>query len=620
MAATASLVAFIRGYEVTVQTVVLMTLALGLLVHIVVQRLCRKKHHANDTGQTSRAGDCHKTEESHVASSKKGSKKNKNKMSEDIAARKGATGDPKSAADVSNVLATGLANVQQPPAKFTGSVEVLQEPSTAEQEVDTPHDSEIECWEYMDHQNVIRGPFSGAKMFAWFELQMLPLDLQVRHDASMPFLSVGTIFHPPLIPFRTRPRLSQAQIQSEASCLHDSVAWKRSCWEYVDPTAIKRGPFGGADMLFWYENQMLPESLPVRHDSSMKFVPIRELFHPPLLPFRSCALRREIESIEQPSQNESPKWWEYVDNQGVIQGPFAELDMVVWFENHMLPADLRIRHAYSMPFVPLMELFHPPLIPFRSQPSLLDVQVTTEADGDEPSCAIEEADDLEEADEEDEDVEDSSVQTRTWKDQKNRPELKEPEAVANMRISPLDVRFSQLRARCSFRDGRFLHETIPQIEAVKFESDPGTDCWLLKAPFPPIQILETRCKVRDSSGRPKLDPVTGRQIYDREGHFFTLDNRRLYCLQRVAMTLWPAQVVVDVMQLPPGAPSGSRHLRKFRTLDSGCSILINDKFGTVEPVHWSWREVAGLRGKEPGNSEDRLAEDYKLRRRGRAQY
>ena len=39
--------------------------------------------------------------------------------------------------------------------------------------------------------------------------------------------------------------------------------------------------------------------------------------------------------------------------------------------------------------------------------------------------------------------------------------------------------------------------------------------WHLEAPFPPIEVMRWRCKLRDdATGRPLVDPKTGEQFLD----------------------------------------------------------------------------------------------------------
>lgn len=167
----------------------------------------------------------------------------------------------------------------------------------------------------------------------------------------------------------------------------------------------------------------------------------------------------------------------------------------------------------------------------------------------------------------------------------------------NRRISPLDVRFSQMRARHEFRDARLLEDSVSEIRPVRCDEAEGVAgaTWRLEAPFPPIEVLQWRCKLRDEvTGRPKLDPTTGDELWDASDRWFTLDNRRLYCLQKAAAKLWPERTVIDVVELPPGPLTRIRELKKFRTLDRGRSILIGGRNEGETLVRWSWRQAAGV--------------------------
>lgn len=165
----------------------------------------------------------------------------------------------------------------------------------------------------------------------------------------------------------------------------------------------------------------------------------------------------------------------------------------------------------------------------------------------------------------------------------------------NKRISPFELRFSQMRAKQEFRDGRLVDDAVKQIEAVPLKESGcgGRKQWLLKAPFPPIEVLQWRCKLRDESGRPMVDEGTGGEIWDSQDRVFTLDNRRLYCYQRAAVELWPDEVFVDVVELPPQSLSRMRQVRKFRTLDCGQSVHVGGRGDGESLVHWSWRKTVG---------------------------
>lgn len=182
-------------------------------------------------------------------------------------------------------------------------------------------------------------------------------------------------------------------------------------------------------------------------------------------------------------------------------------------------------------------------------------------------------------------------------------------------ISPLDVHFSQMRARERFRCDRLIEDSVPDVRAVLLSAEDAAaiasepseaeaeltegvatgKVWRLEAPFPPIEVLMWRCKLRDEkTGRPKVDPETGGELCDVQDRCFSLDNRRLFCLQRAAAAVWPDRAVVAVIELPPGPLARSRELRKFRTLDCGRSVFIGSRGEGEELVRWSWRVAVGL--------------------------
>lgn len=198
-------------------------------------------------------------------------------------------------------------------------------------------------------------------------------------------------------------------------------------------------------------------------------------------------------------------------------------------------------------------------------------------------------------------------------------ELSQP----NRLTSPFDVRFSQMRARTEFRDGRSVEDAVALIRAVRCpeREDGSGPVWRLEAPFPPIEVLQYRCKLRDDDGRPKLDPVTGGEMWDVDDHMFTLDNRRLYCYQKAAVALWPAKVVIDVIELPPQSLTRMRQVRKFRTMDSGESVLLGSRGDEDGQVRWSWRETVGLDAAPKKKTSDSEQEScyVKMRRRPRGE-
>jgi hypothetical protein len=155
-----------------------------------------------------------------------------------------------------------------------------------------------------------------------------------------------------------------------------------------------------------------------------------------------------------------------------------------------------------------------------------------------------------------------------------------------------------MKMRHLFGDGRRIADSVLQVEAASCNEEERAEygvTWKLTFPFPKIEVIRWKCKLRDSNtGRPKVDPVTGEDLYDSEEHWFTLDNRRLYCLQEAAMRIWPERCVAQVAVIISGPHAHMRELRKFRTLDRGRSAMIGSRADSVTFVRWSWREKAGL--------------------------
>jgi len=175
-------------------------------------------------------------------------------------------------------------------------------------------------------------------------------------------------------------------------------------------------------------------------------------------------------------------------------------------------------------------------------------------------------------------------------------------------LSPLEIGFSQWKVRHTFSDGRALAETAPAVTAVRCTPDEASMLgapWKVEYPFESIEVVAWKCKLRDKkTGRPKVDPATGGCLYDSETRLFTLDNRRLYCLQRAAASVWPERCVCEVLELVSSNPNERmRELRKFRTVDSGETIMIGSTLDKVPFMKWSWRAAAGLKPESPGIGE-----------------
>mmetsp|Transcript_25915 Transcript_25915/g.59871 ORF Transcript_25915/g.59871 Transcript_25915/m.59871 type:complete len:568 (+) Transcript_25915:101-1804(+) len=165
---------------------------------------------------------------------------------------------------------------------------------------------------------------------------------------------------------------------------------------------------------------------------------------------------------------------------------------------------------------------------------------------------------------------------------------------AKLRMDPLDVRFSQTRIRHVFRDRKRVTDAVASISVkpcTAEETKTFGSRWRLHAPFPDMEVIRWRCKLRDEkSGEAKLDPASGKEMFDSEERWFTLDNRRLYCLQEAAVRLWPERCLVEVAEVRGGTHIGLPELKKFRTFDLGRSILIGSRSDAMPNARWSWQD------------------------------
>lgn len=160
-------------------------------------------------------------------------------------------------------------------------------------------------------------------------------------------------------------------------------------------------------------------------------------------------------------------------------------------------------------------------------------------------------------------------------------------------ICPFAIRFSQARIRPTFRDGHVVEKSMSQVEALSWPCEEGGYDLLLSVPFPPIEIIRWRPKLREDDGSPLVGDG-GTNVFG-EACWFTFDNRRLYCLQAAAVKHWPKRVAA-VVHVFHDLPLNSSAVRKFRTTDLGWSVRISRRDDPKEEApSWSWRDAAALR-------------------------
>lgn len=187
-------------------------------------------------------------------------------------------------------------------------------------------------------------------------------------------------------------------------------------------------------------------------------------------------------------------------------------------------------------------------------------------------------------------------------------------------ISPLEVAFSQNVIYPRFTDGRSVDEAMSQITVSGPRSCPRPDGkgeearLVLEPPFPTMEAVRWAPKLRDGQGKPLLDE-NGVPRHGAQG-IFSVDNRRLYALQRAAVAQFPAQCCVAVHVITD-KNEVMRHLKKFRTRTNGLSITISEWNGVGRDNArlfsamrvWDWRSAVS-RAHELGNEEgNRLAEE-----------
>jgi len=192
------------------------------------------------------------------------------------------------------------------------------------------------------------------------------------------------------------------------------------------------------------------------------------------------------------------------------------------------------------------------------------------------------------------DQSDSSEESDTQLEQSDLVQNPEgPQRGTLTHVPPLDVGFSQKKMRHMLWNGSLLEDAATLVRAVRCSKEDEIKFsapWRLESPFPPIEVALWRAKLRDhTTGRPKLDQQTGKVLFDREENLYTLDNRRLYLLQLAAAAVWPERCVAEVAEMPAGRPELMREVKKFKTVDSGRSILIGSRKDNVPFVRWCWR-------------------------------
>lgn len=134
-------------------------------------------------------------------------------------------------------------------------------------------------------------------------------------------------------------------------------------------------------------------------------------------------------------------------------------------------------------------------------------------------------------------------------------------------VSPLAIRFSQGKVHPFFHERGPVTEVLLQIQVVPDLEGSGEGGTLrrIQPPFPPIRLLHLK----------------------QQGALVTLDNRRLYALQLVALQEWPAITVVKtycVDELTPARLKAEN--RKFTNRIGGLQIEVESRCNAFDTFSW----------------------------------
>eukprot|EP00746_Dinoflagellata_sp_MGD_P134021 gnl/MRDRNA2_/MRDRNA2_67827_c0_seq1.p1 gnl/MRDRNA2_/MRDRNA2_67827_c0~~gnl/MRDRNA2_/MRDRNA2_67827_c0_seq1.p1 ORF type:complete len:629 (+),score=117.23 gnl/MRDRNA2_/MRDRNA2_67827_c0_seq1:71-1957(+) len=165
-------------------------------------------------------------------------------------------------------------------------------------------------------------------------------------------------------------------------------------------------------------------------------------------------------------------------------------------------------------------------------------------------------------------------------------------------LNPFAIRFSQPRINPYFMQGESFEAAIAACKEEPCQILGGSERSFIKAPFPDIEVVCWRPKLRNADGVAVKD-AKGKQTWGEE-RWFTLDNRRLHCLQKAAIKAWPRACCIAVKVID-AVGNDRQELRKFRTTTEGATISIGrSKDAPEDVVTWDWQmELTKAAGADP---------------------
>jgi hypothetical protein len=133
-------------------------------------------------------------------------------------------------------------------------------------------------------------------------------------------------------------------------------------------------------------------------------------------------------------------------------------------------------------------------------------------------------------------------------------------------VSPLAVRFSQGKIHPFFHERGPICEVMLQIKCTTDKDGPGgQSVRRIEPPFPPIRLLHLK----------------------QQGVLVTLDNRRLYALQKFALQEWPNVCLARALCVDELTPTRLRaENRKFTNRTCGLQLDLESRSNAFDTFSW----------------------------------
>lgn len=440
-------------------------------------------------------------------------------------------------------------------------------------------------WEYVDRQSNIQGKFTTLQMQQWASHGMLPENLRIRCHDDAGFIPMDAFFtgkdpfkYPPLplpiVPPRPLPRPKLQREEKESSAAGKGAQNKKNGAGALQPNGLASASASASS------------SSPAKNAKSSKEGGKMDKYDGYVVGHvddgknRSAAAAAAALTVVTGQDNSGwhawngwnqmdqeniqaklnsvlaadPRKYQYLDIQDVVQGPFDHLCMMRWKEAKILPTWLKVRLFGTEEWKPLEDVLGNKRKRRMELERNLFERIFDQREGqaDPPICwsvvrTVKETD--------------GCLWEEKW-------------------ISPLRIRFSQKEIHPFFHHRGSIEEVLSEIVHKSIEQnddDHRPPLVELHPPFPPIRVVE----------------LCNQQLNE---FAVSLDNRRLYALQRVALDVWPKIALVKVWSSPwarlPQKKLKSEWRKFSHGKDGGVAALICSRSSEWET--WDWRIESAL--------------------------